>query len=481
MPDDPKDPTIDALIGHRGADETTPHKGEDFAREIYGRLTPEQREMVRDEGTGDPIQELPGILVLGNDSDFYALQGILGHRATLVPESRYLHPFSDQMSIFTGVIVADSYNAQGSDLLQRAEGKPVAVVDTALEPGAHGGLWSLTRPLDDRANEVVYGRLLQGEHPESIQQRSGSNRVTVGNPTASVVLDPEEYQEVVKVAYSPFEEIDREGLTAAAAGFREESVADPLGLVQLLLDSRMTGESSAEAIKRWVESETGLFGWVELNPQGEGPPLVQVGGREPGEVYRRLGDVFDLKTPIPAATGDYGPFIGMTVEDYWLGILPGESEYSRRSFWRVLELLPQMEEMIPRKHADGSPRIENPEDRFERLLHSRIRSAERHGTLPGVVLLEVPDSVKDPVARVRNEVRAADWCEVSGDRIWILLDQSEPGTAKGLSSRLLKVLPGVRGGGTIGACTGYVARQCMDRAIDLMRNNDTLKIEEEGS
>ena len=481
MSHDHEDPTIDSLIGHGSRKEIPSGKGDDFVQEILGRLTPEQKALAREEATRDRLGELPGILVLGSDSDSYSLQGLLGTRATLVPENRHLSPFSDQMNSYSGVIVTEQYITEESDLLRRSLGIPVAIVKPGFAPGVEGLVWRLTRPLESVENEIVFAQLVRGHHPNT---RNGLHEQFGNTETASEFArklfdNPEEYREVTQAAFEPLKEMHDTSGTAAEPPGSNDINADPLGLVRTLLDSRHTGESIASAIKRWVESETSLFGWVELTPNGDNPPLVQVGGHRPGEVYRRLGDVLDTHTPLPSSKGDYGPFIGLPVADHWLGVLPGESAESRRSFWRVLEILPQVENLIPRSHPDGSPRVEDPADRFERLLNSRIRSAERHGTLPGVLLLEIPESEKNPLSRLRMEIRESDWCEVEGNRIWILLDQPEPGTAVGLTSRILEALPGVRGGGTIGACTGYIARQCMDRVIDMLRSNDTLRIEEE--
>ncbi|MGB1072000.1 MAG: hypothetical protein ACPG1Z_10060, partial [Planctomycetota bacterium] len=239
--------------------------------------------------------------------------------------------------------------------------------------------------------------------------------------------------------------------------------------------------SSADIIKKWVESESVLQGWVEVTPGTGETPLIRAGGRSPGDVYRELGSVIDQRTPVPAAAGEWGPFIGFRVENHWMGILPGKSAESRRAFWDILDMIPGIENLAPIHEADGTPRVEDPESRFERLLHSRIRSSERRGLLPGVLLLEFPENAKRELSKLQRVIRATDWCEVSDNRIWVLVDQPDYGAAQRLSSRILEALPGVRGGGTIGACTGYVARQCMDRVVELLRNSnqETLNIEEE--
>ena len=490
MADIPEDPTIDALIGHRGDGENPQPSERDLVKQVLDKLTPEQRQMASDEMFQSLESRGPGLLVLAKDHDFYILQGHLSQRATLVPKKNASEdPFCDSMSSYSGVIVGAEFVTSEEDLLQRARGKPVAIISSDSEARSHGNLWSLAQPLNSQQNEVVYLNLLDGRHPEAGVGTNVSKPASLAGDLMHSILDPEELQEVMKPyepldsIHDPLERILEEASVAENTSATEEALgeADPLALIRILLESRSTGESSTDAIKKWVENEPFLHGWAELTPESMGPPKVRVGGHRPGEVFRQLGAVMDSRAPIPKGSGDYGPFVGLSAGDHWLGILPGNSPQSRRLFWQVLELLPQVENLVPIRHTDGSPIIEDPESRFERLLHSRIRSSERHGVLPGVLVVEVPGEAQEVLSRLQREIRATDWCEVAGNRIWILLDHPEPGTARGLSSRILKALPGIRGGGTIGACTGYVARQCMDRVLELLQSSDSLSIEEEGS
>ncbi len=63
----------------------------------------------------------------------------------------------------------------------------------------------------------------------------------------------------------------------------------------------------------------------------------------------------------------------------------------------------------------------------------------------------------------------------------MLIDQPEPGAAESLTRRLDEAIPGLRGGGIIGVSTGEVARECMERARQLLRGSDQLRIVDEMS
>ena len=490
MSDDPKDPNIDDLIGHFGnARNGRPDdglgeeengsgdglSGDELIQKVRDRLSADQRRQAELELSRTIENPGPGILVVAGPNDFLKLNDHLGQRATLIPQSTLEDPFCDSMADYAAVILFDAGNLpEESDLLNRAEGKPVAVITGTVTGKCRHGIWLLSEALDSPENETVFQSLLKGEHPQE--------KVSKGGPRDSWVsprerLDQEEMDELMEVYESEEPGTASEIWTAPA----REPGANPLELIRILLEARSSGDSSAEAVKRWVEGEVTLHGWVEVTPDETEGPQVKAGGRSPGEVYRQLGDAFDRRVPIPVGAGEWGPFIGFRVENHWLGILPGPSPESRRSFWEILELLPKIENLMPIADEDGVPRVEDPEHRFERLLHSRIRSSERRGLLPGVLLLEFPSDARKVLPRLEKVIRATDWCEVSESRIWVLVDQPDYGAAKRLSSRIQEALPEVRGGGTIGACTGYVARQCMDRVKDLLRSSDqaTLNFEEE--
>ena len=487
---DPQDPNIGDLIGHAGGSDRVDPVGEESAdlsseqliQNILNKLPEEQRREAQQELTRSVPDRGPGILVIAGAEDSYRLTGHFGHLATLVPKDHLDDPYCDSMEEYAGVILVDNGSLpDAADLLNRAKGKPVALLSPEGKDLSHAGLWCMNLPLDSEHNREVVQRLAAGDHPPAVNFVDSDNtksRLRSDEwPSPRERLDPEE----LDVLTQPYEPSVHAGVTSTPEVTETGMKVDPLSLIRLLLEARSTGESSAETIKKWVEGESALQGWVEVTPGIGETPQVRAGGRSPGDVYRELGSVMDQRTPIPAAAGEWGAFIGFRVENHWMGILPGKSPESRRAFWDILDLIPGIENLIPIHEADGTPRVEDPESRFERLLHSRIRSSERRGLLPGVLLLEFPGSAKKELSRLQRVIRATDWCEVSDNRIWVLVDQPDFGAAQRLSSRILEALPGVRGGGTIGACTGYVARQCMDRVIELLRNSDqeTLNIEEE--
>jgi len=198
-------------------------------------------------------------------------------------------------------------------------------------------------------------------------------------------------------------------------------------------------------------------------------------------VLRSIGDEIDIDSPIPTEAGTLGPFIGIPITGSWLGFLARDPQAARREFFRAFRLLPLIDDLIPATTEDGTPVIEAPENRFERLLESRIDAAQKRGAAaPGVLVLEHPDGVQMLTDRITEQLRGCDWVEVADERLWILLDQPEKGTAApGITRRLLDNVPGIRGGGVIGVSPGQAARECMDRARSLLRDGDQLRIVDE--
>jgi len=87
----------------------------------------------------------------------------------------------------------------------------------------------------------------------------------------------------------------------------------------------------------------------------------------------------DVGEPIPTEPGSLGPFVGVPLPDAWLGFLARDPQAARREFFRAFQLLPLIDELVPALATDGKPLVEDPEQRFTRLLDTRIRAAERRG------------------------------------------------------------------------------------------------------
>jgi hypothetical protein len=137
-------------------------------------------------------------------------------------------------------------------------------------------------------------------------------------------------------------------------------------------------------------------------------------------------------------------------------------------------MLPLLERLIPPPEESESPQVEDPENRFSRLLATRLRAVERGGPAPGVLLLE--HAVDSNRLVDKDLLRGTDWIETSESGLWVLLDHPAQGAAEALTRRLEEALPGVRGGGVIGVSAGEVAQDCMERCKDLLRNSDHLRI-----
>ncbi|MDE0960468.1 MAG: hypothetical protein OSB09_06785 [Planctomycetota bacterium] len=248
---------------------------------------------------------------------------------------------------------------------------------------------------------------------------------------------------------------------------------DGLAAMKVLLKARMDGVLLVDALRQWVVGDPAFLGWAELS-SSEDEVELKVGGRDRGAVLRSIGDQLDGSQPLPTGVGQFGPLIGLPHDQSWLGFLARDEDAGRRELFKVLQLLPLLERLIPDQESNESSSVEDPENRFSRLLTTRLRAVERGGPAPGVLLLE---HIGEPHRLIEKDLlRGTDWIESSEAGLWVLLDHPSLGAAEALTLRLEKALPGIRGGGVIGVPAGEVARECMERCKDLLRNSDHLRI-----
>ena len=409
------------------------------------------------EGPLNPPDEFgPVLLFLTPEAEEAAelLEWLRG-RATVLPLNRAQKPTVTPMSDFCAVIIRDSILPIAGGLEQFTEGIPVAILQDGGEPGCDGNLWRLPRPIVQLQNSDVIDSLLLGQHPPG-----GSK-------------PPPEHSPPPEQSPPPSDHGRQQGNGA------RDDLPDTISAIRELLEARKKGDSTIEALRRWVVDDPAFLGWVELKNATEGIE-VKVGGKEPGKVLRSVGDEIDIGEPIPTTVGSLGPFVGLPISDVWLGFLARNAAEGRKEFWKMFALVPLIEQLIPSVSGDGTPLVEDPEDRFCRLLETRLNSAQRRGGAPGVLVLESPGGSQDLVATVSGLLRGSDWMEVAGERLWVLLDHPDQGAIESLTQRLGEALPGLRGGGTINVSSGVQARECMERVVQLLRNSDHLHIEEHG-
>ncbi|NRA74650.1 MAG: hypothetical protein HRU16_01805 [Planctomycetes bacterium] len=432
---------IEDLIGPSGG-------GENPLDKVRNSLSDEEWQALLDGSLALPPDVGPVVLFLTPDSDEAAeLVEWLDGRATVLPQNQARKPVKTPMHEFCCVVISDTFLPIAGGLVEFAEGIPVAVLDDGAAAGPAGDIWRLPRPIAQLQNSDVIESLLMGEHPPG----------------------HEEIADVQPVSPRPPERPQGTALP------------DAISAIRAVLEARQRGESTAEALRRWVVDDPAFHGWVELKLGATGIE-VKVGGKEPGTVLRSVGDEIDIGAPIPTTSGSLGPFVGLPISDAWLGFLARNSDEARHEFWRAFGLIPLIEQLMPTTSSAGTPMVEDPEDRFRRLLETRLQAANRRGgSPPGVLLLEFPGGSQQLLAGLSGVLRGSDWLEVTGEQVWILLDQPEQGAASSLTQRLSEALPGLRGAGTIRVSTGIQARECMDRVTQLMRTNDQLHIEEESS
>ena len=424
--------------------------GDNPLEKVRRSLSDEEWQALMDGSMSVPSDVDPVVLFLTPVAEEAAeLVEWLRERATVLPQNQAKKPTKTPMHEFCAVIISDSFLPIPGGLEQFADGIPVAILDDGGTAGSTGNTWRMPRPIAQLQNSDVIESLLMGDHPPRREEIP-----TAPSPAGTVSVQQPSRREV---PVRP----------------------DVISAIRALLEARQSGESIAEALRRWVADDPAFLGWVELKV-GETGIEVKVGGQEPGTVLRSVGDEIDVGEPIPTTSGSLGPFVGLPISDAWLGFLARNGDEARREFWRAFELIPLIEQLIPSTSGAGTSLMEDPEDRFCRLLETRLQAAERRGgSPPGVLLLEAPGGSRELVASVSGLLRGSDWLEVSGERVWILLDQSEEGAASSLTQRLTEAVPGLRGAGTIRVSTGVLARECMERVSELMRTSDQLHIEEQ--
>ncbi|NCF99898.1 MAG: hypothetical protein GWP39_10370 [Planctomycetia bacterium] len=465
-----KDPSADFLIGRDGRR----NNSDSLSREIY-ELSEKQNQLVEESARSGDLPKQQGVLILGgkkNGDDVVALNLRWGPDKCFIvitqPDSH-----GQDISRYCGVIVTEEFVKNADDLLEWAGNKPVAILRGEDRSGTYGPLWSLVRPLDSDVNHKIIEQLFLGNHPP--EKMTDSFPREVGVEDIRLEWQKDEFSELSQAVYEPLEqELD----------LKEKYVAPAISMnliqfVEALLNARQTGETSTEAIKRWAESDEAFFGWAELRPK-EDSHDVKVGGRDPGEVFRALGDEITRNSPLPSEPGTLGPFMGLPAEDCWLGLLPVDSLSARSVFWGALGLLPNIENLIPATRGDGSPSFEDPTIRFERLLQSRLYASERSCVKPGVIVIEELGDPEETVRKLRGILRKSDWIEYSGQEIWVLLEPPENVVPESLIRRIKEVLPEIRGGGTMGCARGRDnAIECMNRAREILRGGDSLHIQVE--
>ncbi|MEC9476031.1 MAG: hypothetical protein VX764_03220 [Planctomycetota bacterium] len=438
---EPPEQSIDDLIGPSGS----PQNPLDQVRQ---NLTAEEWKALRIDSLDLPVDSGPVLLFYTPSAEEAAeLHEWLSDRVTILPLHQMRKPVASPMHEFCAMIVSESFLPLDQELEQFAEGIPVALLRDGGDPGFEGNLWQLPRPITQLKNADVIESLLQGEHPPTISEHRREKFV-------SPVPEPP------PLATAPI-----------------DARPDTISAIRALLEARKNGDSTSEALRRWVVEDPAFLGWVELKNAADGIE-VKVGGKDPGSVLRSVGDEIDTGEPIPTTVGSLGPFFGFPISESWLGFLARNTTEGRKEFWNTFSLVPLIEQLIPRVAGDGTPLVEDPQDRFCRLLATRLNSAKRRGGVPGVLLLESPEGCQELVSTARELLRGSDWMEVAGQRLWILLDQPEQGAVESLTRRFSEALPGLRGGGTIRVPTDVSAEQCMERVMELLQSSDRLRIEE---
>jgi len=463
----PDDPPDDSIASHLYRNEGG---GEDRRDAV--------RKELRRQALDDAEKQLGRWVVLihnGNTDDHYKLGQSIPDEGEIV-----LHPIHDleeaqQDGVLGGcevLIVSDPVERND---LQEYETRLVLILDGELPDWPRDR--TLVRPLHSQSNRKTFDFILAQESYG--EEEPWSEPVDDHQPPA------EEYPAQFRQPSDLLNEEEKSSLMGAvelepSVEAADDLQPDSLEAVKALLEARLSGTKSSEALRNWVVGDPAFLGWVELSRE-DGSVSVKAGGRNQGAVLRSIGDEIDIDSPIPTEAGTLGPFIGIPITGSWLGFLARDPQAARREFFRAFRLLPLIDDLIPATTEDGTPVIEAPENRFERLLESRIDAAQKRGAAaPGVLVLEHPDGVQMLTDRITEQLRGCDWVEVADERLWILLDQPEKGTAApGITRRLLDNVPGIRGGGVIGVSPGQAARECMDRARSLLRDGDQLRIVDE--
>jgi hypothetical protein len=466
---DPPYPTTGDLIGPSD-DEALPAGGEGLRRD-HEKLRKDYQKMFEEgasEAAGDPNRRDLVLINHGDDPlDEEQLMKRIGDAAGLhvygtLAAAQQAYP----LHIATCEFVIVNEPTTGLDQFREYQDRLVVIEDENSTGTDSSDVLRIVRPIDSAVNDGIFELLLSSSDQDSARSVPASlpaSQHDIALPT----LSEEEMSHLISEHETP----------VSASG---DLQPDAMAAVKALLKARKDGVVSAEALRNWVMSDPAFLGWAELRKSGD-EISVKVGGYDPGAVLRSIGDEMDVGEPIPTEPGSLGPFVGVPLPDAWLGFLARDPQAARREFFRAFQLLPLIDELVPALATDGKPLVEDPEQRFTRLLDTRIRAAERRGGAPGVLVLEHPRGGRDLAEKIPKELRGTDWVEICGDRMWVLIDQPEPGAAESLTRRLDEAIPGLRGGGIIGVSTGEVARECMERARQLLRGSDQLRIVDEMS
>lgn len=466
---EPPEPSIGDLIGPSDGEGRPPPEGEQLRREIDQQKR--ENEKLFEEGRDDAAADMNRLdLVLihhGNLRVHEEMADRIGDKASLhgyptVAAAQQKYPCHIAGCDF--VIVYG--HAHRLDQFAEYQDRLIEMVDEDSPVPESSDVPRIVRPIVSSANDEIFDFLLASPDQDSATP-APSSAPAPGNDFDLPRLSEEELS---RLTFEP------ETTTSPAHDLQPDAMA----AVKALLKARKDGVVSAEALRNWVMSDPAFLGWAELRRSGD-EISVKVGGHDPGAVLRSIGDELDVGEPIPTEPGSLGPFVGVPLPEAWLGFLARDPQAARREFFRAFQLLPLIDDLVPAIASDGMPLIEDPEQRFTRLLDTRIRSAERRGVAPGVLVLEHTQGGRDLAERIPKELRGTDWVEICGDRLWVLIDQPEPGAAESLTRRLDQAIPGIRGGGILGVSTGEMARECMERARQLLRGSDQLRIVDEMS
>ena len=343
------------------------------------------------------------------------------------------------------------------------------IVD-AMQPSPPSGL-RFDRPIEGSHNQQLFDKIFE-EIEEDGEGYSESKDDRHAELSADSILESSP-SSATGLADVSEEELKRLVLPHGVEYAPTDLQPDGLAAIRVLLEARMNGELLVDALRRWVLDDSAFLGWAELNSSDDQLDLT-VGGRDRGAVLRSLGDPLDEEQPLPTGVGQFGRLIGLPHDGSWLGFLARDPDAGRRELFKVLQMLPLLERLSPPPQESESPQVEDPENRFSRLLATRLRAVERGGPAPGVLLLE--HAVDSNRLVDKDLLRGTDWIESSQSGLWVLLDHPALGAAEALTRRLEEALPGIRGGGVIGVSAGEVAQECMERCKELLRNSDHLRI-----
>ncbi|MFQ5654830.1 MAG: hypothetical protein ACE5GW_08880 [Planctomycetota bacterium] len=299
----------------------------------------------------------------------------------------------------------------------------------------------LERPLDEDTIAGIVDALglappEEEEHGRAEPEPAAAEAIDGGDAEAAAVTAPAAGAAGEEAGVTPEEEVEKPAAAALAA-------ADPLSVLEVLLEARVAGEDLDEALRRWARVNPGIRGRVELLA-GEEEWTLRAWAPVEAERRRMVRSALDhlagerTEAGETLSAGPFSIFPPFTPGAPSIALWHREPRQGAELARRLRPLIPLIRQLTAGKEEEGVAR-----EGFIEHLESRMRAAERRDGRLGILLVEIPrpGDLTDTRRRLRALLRGADWVEEIGGRICAILEQAEAGVFESLGPRL-EAVPG---------------------------------------